>query len=391
MLNDQSTALSIESRLNSSKYQRSKLVAIKALSYGKPDSGNMLIHGDNLKALIALLPNFEGRVRCVYIDPPYNNQERYSHYRDDLDHETWLSTLTLRLELIARLLSVDGSLWISLDDREVHYLKVAADKIFGRHNFVSTIIWQQRTTRENRKVFSNDHEYVLVYAKNGRRFGQARNGLPLPPELRARYKNPDKDLRGPWQSISANVQAGHATRSQFYTFTSPNGKRHSPPNGRCWIYTKSKMLNEVALGNVWFGHDGSRVPRLKRFLRDSDSGVTPETLWLAQKVGTNDEAKKHLLQIFPGQKVFDTPKPERLVERIIYIASNPGDLVLDAYLGSGTTAAVAHKMNRRYIGVEQGAEAIKLCSKRLKRVIDGEADGFKGWNGGGGFGFYRVK
>lgn len=365
---------------------------IAKLSYGDPGTGNTLIQGENLRVLDALQRRYAGRVRCVYIDPPYNNQERYRHYRDTRSHKAWLDMMVARLLAIRPLLAKDGSLWISIDDREIHYLKVAADEIFGRENFVTTVVWQQRTTRENRKVFSNNHEYLLVYAINQGDFRARRNPLPGGPALLARYKNPDSDPRGPWQSISANVQAGHATASQFYDLVAPNGKVHRPPEGRCWVYTKEKMQREIAAGNVWFGKTGEGVPRIKRFLTSSKVGLTPETLWPATEVGTNDEAKKQLLRLFPDEDVFDTPKPEGLIRRVIEIATEPGDLVLDAFLGSGTTTAVAHKLNRQYIGIERGQHAVTYCAARLRLVVNGDATGISnhvGWTGGGGFDFYK--
>jgi adenine-specific DNA-methyltransferase len=367
---------------------------VPAFSYGEPGTGNALYHGENSKVLARLAPSLRGSVRCIYIDPPYNNQERYAHYHDALSHSAWLDTVRQRLEQLAPLLREDGSLWISIDDREVHYLKVAADSVLGRENFVSTIVWQQRTTRENRKVFSNNHEYVLVYARDARRFREARNPLGPSPELLRRYRNPDGDPRGPWQSVSANVQAGHGTASQFYVLVAPNGRRHEPPKGRCWVYDERRMRREIRANNVWFGRDGNGVPRLKRFMSEARPGLTPETLWPAAEVGTNDLAKKHLLQLFPHDTVFDTPKPEALIHRILHIATNPGDLVLDAYLGSGTTAAVAHKMGRRYVGIEQGRQAVTHCFTRLQRVVEGERGGISeqvGWSGGGGFEFFRPR
>ena len=256
---------------------------------------------------------------------------------------------------------------------------------------MTTIVWQQRTTRENRKVFSNNHEYVLVYAKDLRRFNETRNSLELSPEVRARYRNPDNDPRGPWQSITANAQSGHGTPDQFYKLISPNGRIHEPPSGRCWIYGFKKIQKEISAGNIWFGKDGNGVPRIKRFLSEVRTGLTPHTLWTAEEVGTNDFAKKHLIKLFPDE-IFDTPKPETLIYRIIQIATSPDDLVLDAYLGSGTTAAVAHKCRRQYIGIEEGHHAVTHCSKRLQFVVDGEESGISklvGWSGGGGFDFFR--
>lgn len=367
---------------------------ISKFSHGERQTGNTLIQGENLAVLETLLPRYEASVRCCYIDPPYNNQERHYHYHDSRDHRTWLDETTSRVELLAEFLREDGSLWISIDDREVHYLKVACDEILGRKNFVTTIVWQQRTTRENRKVFSNNHEYILVYAKDARRFNVTRNSLALNDEVMARYKNPDNDPRGPWQSITAHAQSGHGTPDQFYKLVSPNGNIHIAPVGRCWIYGYKKMEQEIEANNIWFGKDGNGVPRVKRFLSKVTTGLTPHTLWSAEEVGTNDFAKKHLIKLFPEEDVFDTPKPESLIKRVVEIATSPGDLVLDAYLGSGTTAAVAHKCKRRYIGIEQGNHAVTHCAKRLSLVVDGEDEGISdlvGWQGGGGFDFFRYR
>lgn len=367
---------------------------LPSLSAGRGNTGNSIVQGENLGVLESLLDHFEGTVQCCYIDPPYNNRENYYHYQDSADHRTWLDDTTSRIELLAEFLRDDGSLWISIDDREVHYLKVACDAILGRKNFVTTVVWQQRTSRENRKVFSNNHEYILVYAKQLRRFGASRNALPLSPDVRNRYKNPDGDARGPWQSVTATVQSGHATPGQFYRLVSPGGRSHVPPPGRCWVYELAKMREEIASNNIWFGRDGNGVPRIKRFLSDVRTGLTPETLWLATDVGTSGAAKKHLIRLLPDADVFDTPKPEHLLCRILEIASSPGDLVLDAYLGAGATAAVAHKMGRRYLGIERGEHAITHCARRLSMVVAGEQSGVSellGWKGGGGFDFYRFK
>jgi len=374
--------------------RRVRLQPIKHLSGGCGSTENAIVQGDNRIALDLLQVRFKERVRCAYIDPPYNNQERYTHYTDVQDHASWLDSVVSRAQQIRSLLRSDGSLWISIDDRQMHYLKVALDQIFGRENFVSTIVWEQRTTRENRKVFSNNHEYLLVYARDARQFKETRGLLEWDTTVLSRFKNPDNDRRGSWQSVSANAQAGHATKSQFYELVAPNGRRHKPPKGRCWLYTQARMQKEIDKNNVWFGKDGNSVPRLKRFLRDAKQGFTPHTLWPAEEVGTNDSAKKHLLELFPRRPLFDTPKPEGLVQRILSIASARDDLVLDAYLGSGTTAAVAHKMGRQYIGVEIGDHAATHCSERLRRVIAGEQGGISRslcWEGGGAFKFYNLE
>jgi adenine-specific DNA-methyltransferase len=351
-----------------------------------------LVHGENCAVLQALLPTFADSVRCCYIDPPYNNQERHYHFPDRRDHITWLDETTERVRLLAKFLRDDGSLWISIDDREVHYLKVACDQIFGRENFVTTVVWQQRTTRENRKAFSNNHEYILVYARDIRRFRATRNSLALTPEIRARYQNPDNDPRGPWQSISAHAQAGHGTPDQFYKLVSPAGIVHYPPPGRCWVYGFAKMRREIEANNIWFGRNGTGVPRIKKLLSAARGGLTPDTLWLADDVGTNDFAKKHLIKLFPDLEVFDTPKPETLIHRILTIATSPGDLVFDAYVGSGTTAAVAHKLGRRYVVIEGGDHAVSHCAKRLAMVVAGDDSGISAevdWRGGGGFDFFH--
>lgn len=369
------------------------LTCVPELAYGMRGTGNVIVQGDNIDVLKGIAPAIMGRVRCIYIDPPYNNRERYTHYQDDLGHEAWLDGITSRLAYFAELLTEDGSLWVSIDDREMHYLKVAADRILGRSSFLTTVVWEQRTTRENRKVFSNNHEYLLVYAKNPLAFRETRNLLDFTPEARSRYRNPDDDPRGLWQSVSANAQDGHATPAQFYEIVAPNGRRHTPPKGRCWVYNRERMQEEIRRNNIWFGRDGNCVPRRKVFLHDGGRGLTPHTLWLASEAGTTKSAKKHLLRMFPEESVFDTPKPEHLIHRILCIATNPGDLVLDTYLGSGTTAAAAHKMGRRYIGVESGDHAITHCAHRLRLVVDGEQGGISDlvdWKGGGGFDFYRT-
>ncbi len=356
---------------------------------------NRLIFGDNLLALKALEQEFTGKVKCIYIDPPYNTGSAFEQYDDGVEHSLWLSLMRDRIELLRRLLSVDGSLWISIDDNEGAYLRVLLDEVFGRANFVTTVIWEKRTSRENRRVFSFNHDYLIVVAKDRAAFEQTRNLLPFNDEVRQRYKNPDNDPRGPWQSVSANAMAGHATPSQFYKLLTPSGTLLEPPEGRCWLYTKGRMEEEIAKGNIWFGKDGKNVPRIKKFLRDAEGkGLTPETIWTASDVGTNDDAKKDLIDLFGGKLVFDTPKPESLVGRVLEIATNPGDWVLDSFAGSGTTGAVAHKMGRRWIQVELGEHCQTAILPRLRKVVDGtDAGGITrtaGWQGGGGFRYYRL-
>ena len=358
-----------------------------------PDTQNMLIHGDNLLALKALESKFAGQVKCIYIDPPYNTGSAFEHYDDNLEHSQWLNLMRPRLEILWRLLSEDGSLWISIDDDEQAYMKVLCDELFGRSSFIASIIWQKRTSPDMRAVISDGHDYVLVYAKDKDLFKQVRNRLPLSEEQRRSYKNPDNDPRGPWTSTDCTAQAGHGTEDQFYTLTTPVGRVIELPKSLCWRFTKERMEEEIAAGRIWLGKDGTGVPRKKTYLKDS-TGVVPWTLWMNKEVGHNQEAKKENNALFGSSNAFDTPKPERLIQRIIHIASNPGDLVLDSFLGSGTTAAVAQKMGRRWIGVEMGNHAYTHCKVRMDKVIAGEDPGgitkAQNWQGGGGYRFYEV-
>lgn len=378
---------------NEPKLEPRILIEDPSKSYGDVHSGNLLIHGDNLLALKALEQNYTRRIKCIYIDPPYNTGSAFEHYDDGVEHSLWLSLIKPRLNILRNLLQKDGSIWISIDDNECHYLKILCDEVFGRKNFVTSVIWQQRTTRENRKTFSSNHEYILVYAYDYQSFADSRNDLGITEEVKERYKNPDNDKRGPWQSVSANAQAGHATPSQFYTLIAPNGSAHEPPKGRCWLYTKQRMEELIAGNRIWFGRDGNGVPRVKKFLSETSIGLTPETLWKAD-VGTNDSAKKHLIQMFSDVEVFETPKPESLIQRILQIASNENDIILDSFLGSGTTAAVALKMNRKWIGIELGEHATTHCLPRLQKVVKCEDEGgitqAVNWKGGGGFKFYTL-
>lgn len=361
---------------------------------GEQQADSAIVHGENLAVLDSLGDSIKGRVKCVYIDPPYNNAEVYRHYDDRLGRRVWLDRMTHRLRALKETLTIDGSLWVSIDDSELHNLRHIGDEVFGPENFISSVVWNHRKTRENRRPFSTNHEYILCFAKSAEAFKRSRNLLAAPPEILSRYKNPDKDPRGAWQSVSANVQDGHATKSQFYTLVAPNGRQHEAPKGRCWVYNKPKMEAEIRAGRVYFGRDGNAVPRLKKYLSEAKIGVAPSTLWMADEVGTTDSAKKHLMALLTKEAVFDTPKPEGLVQRILHIATNPGDLVLDAYLGSGTTASVAMKMGRNFLGIEQGPHVVTHCVKRLRAVYDGETGGISslvGWSGGGSCAFYSHR
>jgi adenine-specific DNA-methyltransferase len=356
---------------------------------------NDLIFGDNLLALKALEQRFSGKVNCVFIDPPYNTGSAFTHYDDGVEHSIWLSLMRDRLQIIRTLMSEQGSLWITIDDNEVHYLKIVLDEIFGRANFIANMIWEKRLSRENRRAFSFNHDHILLYAKNKSAFETVRNPLGLNSEVLSRYKNPDNDPRGLWQSVSINAQAGHATASQFYDLTLPSGRVIQPPKGRCWLYTEARLRDEIAANNIWFGADGDNAPRAKKFLSDSENkGLTPETIWPAREVGTNDDAKKNLISLLDSSDVFDSPKPEGLLQRVLEIATNPGDLVLDSFAGSGTTGAVAQKMGRRWIMIELGDHIHSHIIPRLKKVIDGDDPGgvteATGWRGGGGFRYFKL-
>ncbi len=362
-------------------------IAKKSFLEKKILNPRVLILGDNQKVLKDIKDTYEHQVSLIYIDPPYNRGDDFKFYKDTKNHDEWLEGMHTTILELREFLSAEGSIWISIDDSEMAYLKVCCDEIFGRENFVSTIVWQKRNTRENRKIFSNNHEYVLVYAKDINKFKKKRNLLPATQKLLDRYKNPDNDTRGSWQSVTLSVQAGHAVKSQFYTIVSPTGKKHKPPKGRCWIYNEERMQEEIRNNNIWFGSDGNGVPRLKKILDISKLGVVPETLWNVEFAGSTKEAKQELLALeIYDEDVFDTPKPEQLIYRIMQIATNENDLVLDCFMGSGTTAAVAHKFGRNYIGIELNKKVYKYASGRLKKVCNGESGGISSvleWSGGG--------
>ena len=360
------------------------------LPNGKPWNGNMLIHGDNLLALKALEENYTGAVKCIYIDPPYNTGNAFEHYDDGLEHSIWLSLMRERLIILYNLLSSDGSMWISLDDTEQAYCKVLCDEIFGRNNFVANVIWHKKHTRANdAKWFSDNHDFILVYAKNKDRWRP--NLLPRTEESSKGYTNPDNDPRGVWASNPCHVKT--PSESCIYEIISPAGNKFLPPVGRSWMCSKERFQELVDDNRIWFGAQGKNAPRFKKFLSEVKDGFVPLTIWFRDEVGDNQEAKSEVKKL-NAEEVFSTPKPERLIERVLTLGSNPGDLVLDSFLGSGTTAAVAQKMGRRYIGVELGQHAYTHCVPRLKMVTDGTDQGgiskAQSWKGGNGFKFYEL-
>ena len=366
------------------------LEADDALSYGDANTENMIIQGDNLAALKALLPYYKGSVRCIYADPPYNTGSAFEHYDDNVEHSTWLSLIYPRLELMHELLSEDGSIWISIDDTEGQYLRIICDEIFGRNNFVSTIVWQSRYSRSNDALFSISHNYIYVYAKNADIWRNVRNRLPRSAEQARQYKNPDNDPKGSWRAIPWD--APNIRPNLTYPITNLKGNIKMPPAGRCWSRTEEQWLDIVKSGRAYFGKNGNGMPSVKSYLKDAPK-IVPNTWWSHDDAGHTDEAKKEMAALFGRKNTFDTPKPERLLQRILQIATNSGELILDAFLGSGTTAAVAQKMKRQYIGIEMGDHAVTHVVPRLKNVIDGEQGGIskaEKWEGGGGFRFYRL-
>jgi adenine-specific DNA-methyltransferase len=361
-------------------------------TYGSPDTENMLIRGDNLLALKALEQDFTGKIKCIYIDPPYNTGNAFDHYDDGLEHSIWLSLIKPRIELLHRLLRDDGSLWISIDDDECHYLKVLCDEIFGRGNFVNNVIWEKKYTVANDATwFSDNHDHILVYAKNKEKWRP--NKLARTDKMNKAYKNPDNHSKGPWKSTPLHAKSGSgASKGIVYTF--PNGVSWSPPPGTFPRFSDETLRMLYSNNEIWFGKDGKSIPSKKTFLSEiKGKGVPPRTIWNYIDVGHNHQAKDEVKK-FNYEEVFSTPKPERLIERIITLGSNEGDWVLDSFLGSGTTAAVAHKMNRKWIGIELGDHCDTHCLPRLKSVCDGtDQNGISktfNWKGGGGFKYYEL-
>ncbi len=346
----------------------------------------MLIHGDNLLALKALEQQYAGKVKCIYIDPPYNTGSAFEHYDDGLEHSLWLSLIRDRLRILRNLLSDDGSIWISIDDNECHYLKVLCDEIFGRGNFVANVVWQKRTSADFRATIGAGHDHILVFSKSIERFSQVLNKLPKTDDQISKYKNSDNDPRGVW--VSSDYSAQGFRPNQMYKILSPSGKEFYPPKGSCWKNIEQVFLSLKEDNRIWFGKEGNGVPRRKTFLSEQD-GQVAWSWWTHSEVGHTQEAKKEIIALFGVENVFSTPKPERLIERIFTLATSPNDLVLDSFLGSGTTAAVAHKMGRRWIGIELGQHAYTHCLPRLQKVVRGQDPGgitkAVGWAGGGGF------
>ncbi|MFM1969104.1 MAG: hypothetical protein RL152_481 [Bacteroidota bacterium] len=341
---------------------------------------NLFIEGDNLEVLKLLQKSYLGKVKMIYIDPPYNTGNEFiypDNYSESLDtylaytgqvdaggkkfstntetdgrfHSKWMNMMYPRLFLSKNLLRENGLIFISIDDHEVYNLRVLCNEIFGEENFISEFVWQKRITRENRSVISVMHEYILLYGKSIDSVDENLIGLlPMGEQALDRYRNPDNDARGNWTSVPAIAQAGHGTKNQFYTLITPSGREIDPPSGSCWRYTKEKMEKEIKLNNIWFGSDGTGVPRIKKFLDQGRQGLTPTTLLNGKEIGTTDQSKRELVELFDGKSVFETPKPVGLISHLIRIGSGKDDMVLDFFCGSNPTAHAVFTLNKEDAG-----------------------------------------
>ena len=386
----------------------------RSYSYGAEDSHNKIIHGDNLVALKALLPEYEGRVKCIYIDPPYNTGNEGWVYNDRVNdprivkwlgevvgkegedlsrHDKWLCMMYPRLQMLQRLLAEDGAIFISIDDNEQANLKLICDEIFGSSHFLAQIVWQKRTSPDARKRMSTGHEYILAYVKDIDNIERCIKLIDLDISDTSKYKNPDNDPKGPWVSVDFTAQGFRP--NQMYKIETPSGSVITPPEGRCWKNLKEVFDQLNKEGRLWFGSDGNGVPRQKNYLSDKQ-GKTSWTWWNNEEVGHTQEATQELAVILQ-KKVFDYPKPERLVHRIIQMATDKDSIILDSFAGSGTTAHAVLNLNkadggnRKFILVEMMDYAESITAERVKRVIDGYGEGKKKTEGtGGGFSFYEV-
>lgn len=365
-------------------------------AYGDAAAGNLLIQGDNLLALKALLPFYRGRVKCIYIDPPYNTQSAFEHYDDKLEHSQWLSMMWPRLVLLRELLAEDGSIWVSIDDREAHYLKVMINEVFGRSNFVANVVWEKSDSpKMDSQYFSSRHDHVLVFARALEKLKLQRTHV----SGQAHYNRLDESGRRfytkPLRAMGSGEDTREARPSMFFPMTAPDDSQVLPmkPDGTegRWRWGPDKVQKE-ATRIEWVQGRNGWAPYYRIF-EETSNGRPLETIWPHAAVGSNRTSKAEVKVLFGAETVFTTPKPEGLIRTIFESCTHPGDLVLDSFLGSGTTAAVAHKMGRRYIGIEMGEHARTHCLPRLQKVIDGEQGGISqtvNWQGGGGFRFHTL-
>jgi adenine-specific DNA-methyltransferase len=363
---------------------------------------NLILHGDNLAALKALMPQYAGKVKCIYIDPPYNTGNEGWAYNDNVTspmmqewlgkvvdredltrHDKWLCMMTPRLKLLRELLRDDGSIFVSIDENEQHHLRILMDEVFSEENFIANVIWQKKFSPQNdAKYFSDNHDFILVYAKS--KMSWNRNLLPVSRSVNDRYSNPDSDLRGPWSSGDISVKTYAA--SSDYPIKTPSGRVVHPPKSRCWMFSQERFNALVKDNRIWFGKGGNNVPRLKQFQSEIQAGIVPVTLWLHEDVGHNQEAKQELKEIFAGADLpFDTPKPVRLLKRILQISTDKNSIVLDSFAGSGTTAHAVLALNkedggnRKFILVQideqKNGKPVNICetftAERVRRVIKG--------------------
>lgn len=333
-----------------------------------------LINADADEVLPVVADVAKGRFRAAIVDPPYNRRTRFHHYSDSAARSDWADARERQVRFLRSLLRTDGSLWMHIDDAEMHTARHMLDRVFGAANFVATIVWQKSVSRDNRVDIATTHEYVLVYAKERRVFRTSSHRLPATDVQLSRYKNPDGDPRGPWTSGDLTAKAGPGRRAeQFYDFVLPSGRVVRPSSGTAWRYTRERLDELIADDRIDFGN-GNKMPRLKRFLAEAEAGLVPDTWWSGEDVGTADSAKRHLKAMFPTLTPFETPKPEALTERIMTIATDPGDYVIDCYAGSGTTAAVAHKMGRRFIAIEREHRTFREFTVPRLTLVDGGSD-----------------
>lgn len=377
------------------KYHQLVPVKEKSLTEKVSLNDNLIIHGDNLKALKALLPTYAGKIKCIYIDPPYNTGEEDWCYNDNVNnpmlkewlgkvvdkddltrHDKWLCMMTPRLKLLRELLREDGVILISIDDNEQHNLRVLLDEIFGESNFVANIVWQKRTSPDARLQLGAAHDFIMVYTKNKVISKDFFNLVPLSEARRSNYKNPDNDPRGDWASVDVTGQTGHATKEQYYEIKSPSGISITPPKGRCWAISKPTFEKLIKDNRIWFGVNGKSRPRVKKFLSEVE-GTTTWTWWTNQEVGHNQEATKEVKDIFGQSDLFKNPKPLRLLKRILQIAASQESLILDSFAGSGTTAHAVLDLNkidggnRKFILVECEDYADSITAERVRKVIKG--------------------
>ena len=351
---------------------------------------NLIVKGNNLLALHSIKKEFVGKVKLIYIDPPYNTGNDGFKYNDNFNHSTWLTFMKNRLEVARELLNNNGSIWINIDDREGHYLKILCDEIMGRDNFIINFIWQKKYSPSNdAKFFSDNHDHILVFAKDRSRFKA--NLLPRSEEMNKRYTNPDNDYRGSWKPGGFSVKT--YTKDYDYPIETPSGRVVNPPSGSCWQTSKDNFLKKIKDNRIWFGVNGDSKPQLKQFFSEVQQGVVSKSIWLHSEVGHNQISRSEIIGYF-GEYKFSTPKPESLLKRIIELSTKENDIVLDFFAGSATTLAVAMKLKRRFIGIEQ-MDYIKTVSvERIKKVIEGVNVGISksvNWQGGGSFTYFELK